>query len=48
MIKRPKRPRDPAQLAKLIADIAPGAVQDATESDKKKARSVRILIPRSW
>lgn len=26
--KHPKRPRDPAQLAKLIVDIATGAVQD--------------------
>jgi len=34
MAKHPKRPRDPAQLAKLIVDIATGAVQDAPESDK--------------
>jgi hypothetical protein len=26
--KRPKRPRDPAQLAKLIVDIATGEVED--------------------
>jgi hypothetical protein len=26
--KRPKRPRDPAQLAKLMIDIATGEVQD--------------------
>ena len=29
MPKTPKRPRDPAQLAKLMVDIATGAVQDA-------------------
>jgi hypothetical protein len=34
MAKHPKRPRDPAQLAKLIVDIATGAVQDEAESDK--------------
>jgi hypothetical protein len=28
MDKRPKRPRDPAQLAKLIVDIATGEVED--------------------
>lgn len=29
MTKTPKRPRDPAQLAKLIVDIATGEVEDA-------------------
>jgi hypothetical protein len=33
-IKHPKRPRDPAQLAKLVVDIATGEVQDAPDSDK--------------
>jgi hypothetical protein len=28
MAKHPKRPRDPAQLAKLIVDIATGQVED--------------------
>jgi hypothetical protein len=28
MERRPKRPRDPAQLAKLIVDIATGEVED--------------------
>jgi hypothetical protein len=32
--KHPKRPRDPAQLAKLIVDIATGEVHDALDSDK--------------
>lgn len=27
-MKRPKRPRDPAQLAKLMIDIASGEVED--------------------
>jgi hypothetical protein len=26
--KRPKRPRDPAQLAKLMIDIASGEIED--------------------
>jgi hypothetical protein len=34
MPKHPKRPRDPAQLAKFIVDIATGQTQDAVESDK--------------
>jgi len=29
MAKNPKRPRDPNQLAKLIADIATGEAEDA-------------------
>jgi len=28
MTKHPKRPRDPAQLAKLVVDIATGEVED--------------------
>lgn len=32
--KHPKRPRDPAELAKLIVDIATGEVQDTQDSDK--------------
>jgi hypothetical protein len=28
MTKHPKRPRDPAQLAKMIVDIATGEVED--------------------
>lgn len=35
MAKHPKRPRDPNQLAKLIADIATGEVQE-TEPDAGK------------
>lgn len=33
MPKSPKRPRDPAQLAKLIVDLATGDAQDAPEKD---------------
>jgi hypothetical protein len=32
--KHPQRPRDPAQFAKLIVDIATGEAKDATDSDK--------------
>jgi hypothetical protein len=32
--KRPKRPRDPAQLAKLMIDIASGEVADRADSAK--------------
>ena len=33
MSKPPKRPRDPAQLAKLIVDIATGQVAETTTSE---------------
>lgn len=38
--KHPKRPRDPNQLAKLIADIATGEVQDE-EMTPKQARAAK-------
>lgn len=38
-IKRLKRPRDPIQLAKLIGDIATGAVEDRVE-DKRNPVAV--------
>ena len=31
-----KRPRDPAQLAKLIIDIATGEIEDSEPSEKQK------------
>jgi hypothetical protein len=37
MAKTPKRPRDPNQLAKLIADIATGEIDDALETAKQAA-----------
>jgi hypothetical protein len=33
--KRPKRPRDPAQLAKLMIDIASGEVEDQRPTAKR-------------
>ena len=38
--KRLKRPRDPIQLAKLIGDIATGAVQDAVADTRNQAATV--------
>ena len=38
---RRKRPRDPAQLAKLIVDIATGEVEDRIEDDRNAAAVVR-------
>lgn len=38
MAKRPKRPRDPNQLAKLIGDIATGQAQDTPISPVNEAR----------
>jgi hypothetical protein len=35
--KRPKRPRDPAQLAKLMIDIASGEVEDQKPMPKNPA-----------
>ncbi len=44
MTPRPKRPRDPAQLAKLMVDIATGEVEEgqptATEARARKAGAV--------
>jgi hypothetical protein len=40
MATRPKRPRDPNQLAKLIVDLSTGEAQDPEES--KKAAAGRI------
>ena len=37
--KKLKRPRDPLQLAKLIGDIATGAVQDAKDNRQRQQRS---------
>ena len=43
-MNRPKRPRDPAQLAKLMVDIATGEVEDRAptpEEQGKDAAKVR-------
>jgi hypothetical protein len=36
MAKKPKRPRDPNQLAKLVVDIASGEEEDAEETPLQK------------
>jgi hypothetical protein len=36
MAKHPKRPRDPAQLAKLIVDIATGEVNDREQTPEER------------
>jgi hypothetical protein len=41
VIKTPKRPRDPAQLAKLIVDIAAGEVEDADPNARERLGSHR-------
>jgi len=38
MTKRPKRPRDPAQLAKLIVDIATGEVEDRPPTPEERGK----------
>lgn len=42
MATRPKRPRDPFQLAKLIGDISTGQVQDAIVEETARVRSGRL------
>lgn len=32
MTRQPKRPRDPAQLAKMIVDIATGEIEEGAQS----------------
>jgi len=39
MSKRPKRPRDPNQLAKRIVDIATGEADEEPELSPKKRRA---------
>ena len=39
---KPKRPRDPNQLAKLIADIATGEVEEAKPADGKDPAAVAL------
>lgn len=42
MAKRPKRPRDPNQLAKLIVDLSVGEVQEeATSPSKRRAGGLK-------
>ena len=37
-VKRPKRPRDPAQLAKLMIDIASGEVEDRERTPQERGK----------
>jgi hypothetical protein len=41
MSRNPKRPRDPAQLAKLIVDIATGEVEDREPQTEKDPVAVK-------
>jgi hypothetical protein len=38
MTSRPKRPRDPAQLAKLIVDIATGEIEDREPTPEERGK----------
>jgi hypothetical protein len=38
-VKPPKRPRDPAQLAKLMIDIASGDVEDREPTPEEQGRN---------
>lgn len=42
MAGKPKRPRDPNQLAKLIVDIASGEVEDVDPDAGKNAAAVEL------
>lgn len=42
-VKRPKRPRDPAQLAKLIVDIATGEVEDREPTPEELGKSAAAV-----
>ncbi len=39
MTSRPKRPRDPAQLAKLMIDIASGEVEDREPTPEEQGKN---------
>lgn len=36
--KRPKRPRDPAQLAKFIVDVATGEIEDRGQTPEEQGK----------
>ena len=42
MTKRPKRPRDPNQLAKFIVDIATGEAEDEDPDKDKNPHAVAL------
>lgn len=39
---KPKRPRDPSQLAKLVVDIATGAIQEISPESGKNPHAVAL------
>lgn len=41
--KRPKRPRDPAQLAKLMIDIASGQVEDRDPTPEEQGKDAAAV-----
>ena len=41
--KRPKRPRDPAQLAKLMIDIASGEVEDRESTPEEQGKDAAAV-----
>ncbi|HXW28430.1 MAG TPA: hypothetical protein VEK55_03620 [Xanthobacteraceae bacterium] len=43
MTKRPKRPRDPAQLAKLVVDIATGEVEDREPTPEEQGKNAKAV-----
>jgi hypothetical protein len=44
--QRPKRPRDPAQLAKLIVDIATGEVEEGSDDNRLPQIPAPALVRR--
>jgi len=46
-MKTPKRPRDPAQLAKMIVDIATGEVDDGAQSASPVSANAKGAAARS-
>ena len=43
MDKHPKRPRDPAQLAKLMIDIASGEVSDRAPTPEEQGKDAKAV-----
>ena len=48
MATRPKRPRDPNQLAKMIVDISTGAAEDKLPDVQKRKGGLVGGKARSW
>jgi hypothetical protein len=42
--EHPKRPRDPAQLAKLIVDIATGEVEDREPTPEEQGKDPAAMV----